>query len=360
MPDRLNEIHHRHARKPGARRRRTRRCRRRGKRLLHERLHVLVRDAVLEARALYPREVDAELAGQATDRRAGVRPRKAHRLDRRCQSRLHLRRPGGGTGHDGRNRRLGDGWRRRRGSSLRRGPGHLDLCNQRALADSGAGLHVQSRDASGDRRGNVHRRLLRLKREERAVDEHVVTDLYRHVDDGHVLEITEVWHDDGHEARGRRGGGRAAGRRSRSSSRSSSRRRSRHRRRAHRRGGRGDGGRRGAGLQFDHDRAHRHPIALLHEERHDRAGRRARNVHGRLLRLKRDERGLRRNHVAHLDEHVDDLDVLEITNVRNANGKSVCHGVRPSPGSAWRDRSRTSSSRRGPSRRRSCRRPPVP
>ena len=57
-------------------------ARRHGERLLHECLHVVVRDARLEACACDSSEIDAELAREASHRRAGVGAREAGFVDR--------------------------------------------------------------------------------------------------------------------------------------------------------------------------------------------------------------------------------------------------------------------------------------
>ena len=69
----------------------------------------------------------------------------------------------------------------------------------------------------------------------------------------------------------------------------------------------------------------------------DRAGRGRRHVHRRLLGLERDERRVERDLVAGLHQDVDDLDVLEIAEVGNADFDQPwprARPVRPSPGSA--------------------------
>src|SRR5947208_811901 len=108
------------------------------------------------------------------------------------------------------------------------------------------------------------------------------------------------------------------------------------RHRSRRRRGRGHRGRRGGGSRLcrrcrlghfnlrltarfedKNRRAFRYLVAYLHLQVLHHARRRRRDFHRRLVRLERDQRLLLGDRVARLDEHFDDLDFLEVADVRN-------------------------------------------
>ena len=72
-------------------------------------------------------------------------------------------------------------------------------------------------------------------------------------------------------------------------------------------------------LERQDDGAFRYLVPNLHAHFRNGAGRGRRNVHRRLVRFERDDRLLLLDPVARLDEHRDDRDVLEITDVGNAD-----------------------------------------
>src|SRR4029077_20235645 len=83
-------------------------------------------------------------------------------------------------------------------------------------------------------------------------------------------------------------------------------------------------------------RALRHLVADLYPQVAYDAGHRRRDLHRGLVRFDRDQRLLRRDTVAGLDQHFDDLDVFEIADVGNLDLDHVAHGLlsgryRPSP-----------------------------
>ncbi len=99
------------------------------------------------------------------------------------------------------------------------------------------------------------------------------------------------------------------------------------------------------GLDDGDRRALRDTVALLHRDLGDAAGRGRRHVHGRLVGLERDERRFDGDRIARLDQHLDDLDVAEIADVRHDDGGFPGHGDVPisSPADrAWPGRCRTS------------------
>jgi hypothetical protein len=72
------------------------------------------------------------------------------------------------------------------------------------------------------------------------------------------------------------------------------------------------GGLRARSLQHHDERALLDPVAGLHLHLTHRAGGGRGDVHGRLVRLERDQRLLDRDGVARLHQHVDHADVLEV------------------------------------------------
>ena len=173
----------------------------RGHDLLHEPLHVLA-------------------AGSG---RAGRRP--ATRARSTPSSRASLRTDGEawddhspllvarGRGRARRQPRRGRGRGRRRGGGCAAQAPRLAAagCAGRAGAAAGApaasrtstrlpsltrspDLHAHLADGARGGRRHVHRRLLRLERDERIVALHRVAGLHEHVDDGHVLELADGGH----------------------------------------------------------------------------------------------------------------------------------------------------------------------
>ena len=77
--------------------------------------------------------------------------------------------------------------------------------------------------------------------------------------------------------------------------------------------------RRDAGRERENERAFRHLVAELDLEFGDCTRRRRRHIHGRLVRLERDQRVFALDRVAAFDVHLDDRDVLEIADVGHAD-----------------------------------------
>src|SRR5205085_8932935 len=73
------------------------------------------------------------------------------------------------------------------------------------------------------------------------------------------------------------------------------------------------------GVEEEDGRASRDLVAHLYLELLDHAGGRRGNLHRRLVGFQRDERLLFRDGVARLDEHLDDLDLLEVADIRDDN-----------------------------------------
>ncbi len=74
----------------------------------------------------------------------------------------------------------------------------------------------------------------------------------------------------------------------------------------------------------------RHAVTAPDLELPYHAGHRGRHVHRRLLGFERDQRSLDVDRVARLNEHVDDLDVLEVAEIRDPYFDQLCHGPAPS------------------------------
>ena len=85
------------------------------------------------------------------------------------------------------------------------------------------------------------------------------------------------------------------------------------------------------GVQQQNERALLDPVADLHPELADRAGRGRGNVHGRLVRFQRDQRILLADHIAVRDMDLDDRHVGEVTEVRNVDFSCTGHGCSPGP-----------------------------
>ena len=66
------------------------------------------------------------------------------------------------------------------------------LQDQTALRDAVADLDVDSRDRAGGGRGDVHRRLVALQRDQRVLRLDALADGGVHLDDRHVLEVPDV------------------------------------------------------------------------------------------------------------------------------------------------------------------------
>src|SRR5438876_529312 len=144
---------------------------------------------------------------------------------------------------------------------------------------------------AGSGGGNFHRRLVRLEGDQRLLLGDRVAGLHQQLDDLDLLEIADIGHGNGQVA-----------------------------------------GRLGLrfllgsllcapgpflGIELEDRRALRHLVAHLYLQFLDHAGRRRRYLHRRLVRLQRDQRLLLGNGVARLDEYLDDLDFLEVADVRN-------------------------------------------
>ena len=68
----------------------------------------------------------------------------------------------------------------------------VDPGDQHAHRDFVADLGHHIGDRAGDRRGHVHRRLVRFERHQRLVDLDRVARLHQHLDDRHILEVADV------------------------------------------------------------------------------------------------------------------------------------------------------------------------
>ena len=256
-------------------------------------------------------QVDAELARELAHRRAGVRlradfllwlPRHRARRGRGYRRRRACRRPGR------RLRRCGRGRRRPRGGSRARGGGRRATrgCGKhedgRALRDLVADLDLQlAHHALGGRR-NLHRRLVGLERDERLLLRHCIARLYQHLDDFDLLEVADVRYRNRGGAAVRAGPcfllrflfGFRFGLQTRL-----------------RLGGFV------LRLELEDGRALRHLVAHLDLDLAHHAVGRRRNLHRRLVGLEGDERLLLGDGIARLDEHLDDGDVLEVSDIRD-------------------------------------------
>jgi len=169
-------------------------------------LHILLRDAALDAGSLDPAQIGAELARELAHRRAGVGFRECcfvdhgvgargrgcggHRIagDRRRRCGRRNRRPG--LSRPGRRRctgalEPGDG---AAGRAARLGRRRLERQDQRALGHFIALFEFDLRDAAGHRRRHVHCRLFRFERDQRRFFLDLLTVLDQDVDDIDVLK----------------------------------------------------------------------------------------------------------------------------------------------------------------------------
>ena len=341
--------------------------------LLHERLHVVGRDAPLVTGAAHAGKIDAELARELAHGRARVRlaerrrrrrDRGRHRDARHARGRrrrsargrcLRSRSRGHGRGCSRRRRGRGRcGRPRRRRRARRARPQHEHrIAGRHARADRDLELEHRARE----RRGHVHARLLGLQSDEPLFRRDLVAGLHEHVDDLDVREVAEIGHDD----RVRRGLAERLRLADGLVLRSAGDLRLTHGlvfRRAHllrlahgrvSRGARvghrasvGPGARAVRREREDHV-ALRHAIADLDLERVDAAGRRRRHVHRRLLGLERDEPLLGGDLVTGLHEDLDDLYVGKVAEVGYDNVHVVLRrrrSVTRSPGCASRGRRR--------------------
>jgi hypothetical protein len=79
---------------------------------------------------------------------------------------------------------------RRRAAAVRGGA--LEEEDHRALGDRVADVDAQLLHRAGLRRGNVHRRLVRLQRDQRILGRHLVARRDVHLDDRHIGEVADV------------------------------------------------------------------------------------------------------------------------------------------------------------------------
>jgi hypothetical protein len=79
-------------------------------------------------------------------------------------------------------------------------------------------------------------------------------------------------------------------------------------------------------LQTQDGRALAHPVADLDQEFAHRAVLRCRDVHGGLVALKRDQRVIGLDRISDGHMHLDDRDILEVTDIRNLDLVARCHG----------------------------------
>ena len=287
--------------------------------------HVLGGDSPLGASAAHVSEVDAEFARELAHRRRGVRLRSGRRTE---VDRLG---PGAHLGREGRRLRQlrGDLGRRRRRcgrdrcncNSTRRATQHHDRTTLRDLV---ADLHPQRLHHAGGRRWDFHRGFVALHGDQRLLLRHGVADLDQQLDDFDILEVADVGHDDFHRARGSRSGhgrGRRCSRRLR--------------RCCGLGGGRRRSGRwsrrrcRPGGVEQEDEAALRDLVAELDAHLLHDTGRRRRDLHRGLVAFHRDQRLLLRHGIAWLDQDLDDLDVLEVADVRYLNFHELAHVVGP-------------------------------
>ena len=179
-------------------------------RCLDEALHVGMHDAALRAAALNARQIDAELAREAPHRGAGVRLGNRfvtrHARHRPAVGRRQWRHFVGDLGTRGwrrdvrrgrrRRRRLCGCRRRRRGRGGRLGfaaaRARLEQQDQRALRHLVAHLQLERLHHPGLGRRNLHRRLVRLQRDQRLFLVDRVAGLDQHLDHFHFLEVPDV------------------------------------------------------------------------------------------------------------------------------------------------------------------------
>ena len=206
--------------------------------------------------------------------------------------------------------------RRRRGSA-RRAAGALQRRDRGALGHLVADLDLERLYHAGMRRGDLHRRLVALDRDQALLGGDAVAGLDQHLDDRDLVEVADVGDDDLDRAHPHPGPLPP---------------------------GRGEGGAEGAGawpplprqreragvrvqarrglppalaLQHQHRRSFADLVAELDAHLLHHAGGARRNLHRRLVALDRHQRLLGLDPVARLDQHLDDLDVLEIADVRH-------------------------------------------
>ncbi len=276
--------------------------------------------------------IDAEFAGEAAHRGAGVGGLAGKAVGRRRHGHARRRSNGfGGAGPEvdgGRHRRWcrcgdhgcgcrGGGRLGYRGRRSRRGTS-AD-CHQRqqhALGHLVADLNLEFADHAGHRRGNVHGRLVRLQRHQRILGLDRVADLDQQFDDGHVLEVANVGHAH-FDRRRRSGSGCRCCRRACCGRRSGGRCRRR--------------SLRGPAFHQRDQAALGHRIADLELDLAHHAGHRRGHVHGRLVGLQGDQRVFRLDGVADLDQHFDDRHVLEVADVGHFHFDYLGHAASAGP-----------------------------
>ena len=269
--------------------------------MLDEGLHVFLEQAVLGTGAGFQAvQVNAQFTGEAPHRRAGVDLGEAgRRLDfdrwrwRRLGHRWRRRRDAFRLGHlraerDGAERvgQLALG----RGRSARR-----QQQDQIALREPVTDLDLDALHHAGKGRRHVHAGLVAFQGDQRGIGFDPVAGRNQDVRDRYALEIADVWH--AHLARFAQwgGSGRGCGRC---------------------RLWRGDAFR---DVQIQDQIALRELIADLDLNFAHRAGQRRRHFHGRLVAFQQQQRAIRFDAVTGGNQDVDDIDVLEIANIRHMN-----------------------------------------
>ena len=178
---------------------------------LHVVPHILLANPSAPLAALDLRQVDAELAGKHAHGRAGVRQRtgqqgiriqqaragrssghgdrsrcRRHRGNGRSRSRCSRSRRRAYGSHRRRSRRSGCGSLGGRACCARRCPGRLDHRHQRTGRDLIADLDQDFANRSGERGRHLHRRLVRLQRNQPLVLVDHVADLHQQLDHRHA------------------------------------------------------------------------------------------------------------------------------------------------------------------------------
>ena len=259
------------------------------------RFQIVLGDAALFAGAVELREIEAELARQPAHRGAGVDAGEVGEFRRRRLRRRRLRCAAGGGLAGFRRNRFGVARGRRLG---RGGARRRQRQDDSSLAHFIADFDAQLADHAVGGRGHVHRRLVGFQRHQRLLGLHLIAGLDQDLDDRHVVKIADV----GHFHFARRRGGRGLGFR---------------RRLGFLRRLVGLGGRRGAVLQCQDQRAHRHFVAELGEDLLDDALHGRGHVHRGLVGFQRHQRLLGLHLIARLDQDLDDRHVVEIADVGN-------------------------------------------